>query len=224
MRLVLGLLLAVVVNYGLFTLMQKMIDSDGLEDRAYEDIRILEFVRLQKEEQAPETKRRERPKPPPPPEDPPPPPPNATPPKPQQPDTPQPQLSAPQIEVPLNITGGPHLGDFKADPAPAAPAPTAAPAVAAPQIDDEVVPLVRVPPNYPRIAQRRGIEGIVTVAFTIAADGSVRNPQVISADPSNVFDDAAIAAILKWKFKPRRVGGEAVDRRATQEIEFKMSR
>lgn len=222
MRILLGLLLAVLVNYGLFTLMQKMISPDGQEGRDYEDIRILEFVRLQKEDRELEIRSREKPEPPPPPEEPPPPPPDATAPQPEQPDVPQQQLAAPRIDVPMNITGGPHLGSFRADPGPST-APVAAPP-ATPQMDGEVVPLVRVPPNYPRMAQRRGIEGVVTVAFTITADGSVKDPVVVSAEPESVFDDAAIAAILKWKFKPRRVAGEATERRATQEIEFRMAR
>jgi protein TonB len=37
-----------------------------------------------------------------------------------------------------------------------------------------------------------------------------------------LFDREAIRAILKWKFKPRVVDGEAVERRATQTIDFKL--
>jgi protein TonB len=33
-----------------------------------------------------------------------------------------------------------------------------------------------------------------------------------------------LKAILKWKFKPKMVGGEAVERQATQEIEFKLAK
>ncbi|MCX4190607.1 energy transducer TonB [Methylophaga sp. OBS3] len=219
MRILLGLVLAVLVNFGLFTLMQKMTSTDGLTAREDEDIRILDFVRLQEEEAPPEEKRRQPPEKPEPPEAPPPPP-NADAPPPEQPDVPQPQLSAPNIDVPLNITGGPHLGDFKSAPAPdPGPAPSAQP-----QMDGEVVPLVRIPPNYPRMAQRRGIEGVVTIAFTITKDGRVKDPQIIKSNPENVFDAAALAAILKWKFKPKQVDGEAVERRATQEIEFKLAR
>ena len=61
MRLLLGLLLAVLVNYGLFTLMQKMTSSDGMVARDDEDIRILDFVRVKEEQTPPEEKRREPP-------------------------------------------------------------------------------------------------------------------------------------------------------------------
>jgi protein TonB len=181
---------------------------------------VLDFVRLKQEETQPETIKREIPKKPPPPEEPPPPTPTTAP-KMTQPDVQQPKMDMPRIDVPLNIAGQPYLGDFSAEPAPAA---SPAPAQPGPQMDDEVVPLVRIPPNYPRVAQRRGIEGVVTVAFTITRDGQVKDPVVVSANPENVFDNAAMTAILKWKFKPKVVDGEPVERRATQEIEFKLAR
>ena len=219
MRLVVGILLALVVNFGLFYLMEHMTNSKSIDRREIEEVQILDFVRLKKEEAQPETKKREVPKKPPPPEEPPPPPePAAT--QADKPDAPTPHMDIPAIDVPMNITGGPYLGDFAA-------APKAAPAPApnnAPMLDNEVVPLVRIPPKYPRVASRRGIEGVVTVTFIITKDGRVRDPKVIKAEPASVFNDAALRAILKWKFKPKYVDGQAVERQATQEIEFKLSR
>ena len=215
MRIFIGLLLAILVNYGLFTLMKEMTTSDSSLYRDDNEMLVLDFVRLKQEETQPETIKREIPKKPPPPEEPPPPTPKMT-----QPDVQQPQMDMPKIDIPLNIAGQPYLGDFSAEPAPA-PSPTP---VQGPQMDDEVVPLVRIPPNYPRVAQRRGIEGVVTVVFTITRDGRVKDPEVVSASPENVFDNAAKTAILKWKFKPKVVDGEPVERRATQEIEFKLAR
>lgn len=220
MRIFIGLLLAIVVNYGLFTLMKEMTTSDSSLYRDDNEILVLDFVRLKQEEAPPETVKREIPKKPPPPEEPPPPTPTTAP-KMTQPDVQQPKMDMPRIDVPLNIAGQPYLGDFSAEPA---PAPSPAPVQPGPQMDDEVVPLVRIPPNYPRVAQRRGIEGVVTVAFTITRDGRVKDPVVVSANPENVFDNAAMTAILKWKFKPKVVDGEPVERRATQEIEFKLAR
>lgn len=221
MRLAIGIILALLVNFGLFILMQHMTSSKDVDRRATEDIRVLEFVRLKREETQPETKKRELPKKPPPPEEPPPPP-KAPTPKTDQPKAPTPKLDVPQIDVPMNITGGPYLGDFAAAPK-SAPAPAPAPAEA-PMIDNEVVPLVRIPPKYPRVAARRGIEGVVTVSFIITKEGTVRDPKVLKAEPANVFNDEAIAAIRKWKFKPKLVDGQPVERQATQEIEFKLSR
>jgi protein TonB len=43
---------------------------------------------------------------------------------------------------------------------------------------------------------------------------------VIDSQPPRVFDREAIRAILRWKFKPRVVDGQAVERQATQTIDF----
>lgn len=220
MRIVLGLLVALMVNLGLFTLMQQMTSAKNIERHVTEDIRLLDFVRL-KRETTPEIKKRELPKKPPPPKTPPPPPktpaPQATKPK-----APAPKLDIPRIDVPLNIAGGPYLGDFSTAPK-VAPAAQPAPVIA-PLMDDEVVPLVRIPPRYPRAASRRGVEGVVTVSFTITKDGQVRDPKIVSAEPENIFDKEALNAILKWKFKPKVVDGQPVERQATQEIEFKLAK
>jgi protein TonB len=217
MRLAIGLLLAILVNFGLFTLMQKMTAEQNIGRQVTENIQLLDFVRLKRENKA-ETKKRELPKKPPPPQKPPPPP-KVPAQQVDKPKAPTPKLDMPRIDVPLNIAGGPYLGDFSNAPV-ALSAPTA---IAAPTMDD-VMPLVRIPPRYPRMASRRGIEGIVTVSFTITKDGQVRDPMVISAEPENIFDSAALKAILKWKFKPKVVDGEPFERQATQEIEFKLAK
>ncbi len=221
MRLTIGIILALLVNFGLFMLMQHMTSNKEVDKQVIEDVRLLDFVRVKREEAQPETKKRQMPKKPPPPDEPPPPPETPSPQTPK-PDAPTPKMDVPNVDVHMHLTGAPYLGDSAKAPA-AAPAPAPAP-VEGPIIDNEVVPLVRIPPQYPRVAARRGIEGIVTVRFIITKDGTVRDAQVIEAKPSNVFNDEAIEAVLKWKFKPKLVEGQPVERQATQDIEFKLSR
>jgi len=78
--------------------------------------------------------------------------------------------------------------------------------------DQDVLPLVRIAPEYPARAAARGIEGWVIVQFTITPTGSVRDPMVIEAQPRNVFDDAALKAIARWRYNPKVEGGVAVER------------
>ena len=85
-----------------------------------------------------------------------------------------------------------------------------------------VVPLLRVPPKYPARAADRHIEGWVKVEFTIQTDGSVDDAVVVSSEPENIFDDAALKAIGKWKFKEKIVNGVAVKQRAVQKITFNL--
>lgn len=66
MRIFIGLLLAILVNYGLFTLMKEMTNSDSSLYRDDNEILVLDFVRLKQEETQPETIKREIPKKPPP--------------------------------------------------------------------------------------------------------------------------------------------------------------
>ncbi len=209
MPLIIGLFLAVLVNLGLLTLMQQMTSAKKSERLITEDIRLLDFVRVKRDERL-EVKKRELPKKPPPPvkklS-----PPKMPSPKRSRPDVPTIKLDIPRIAVPLNIAGGPYLGDYIVD----------APVIVdKPEVDGEVLPLVRIEPRYPRAAARRGIEGTVTISFFITKDGRVRDPVVTSARPAAVFDKAAIKAILRWKFKPEIVNGQAVERQASQTIEF----
>lgn len=94
------------------------------------------------------------------------------------------------------------------------------PKPAAPKFATNLVPTIRIPPIYPAQALNQGIEGIVTVEFTIATDGSVKNPKIVKARPEKVFDDAVLQAIGKWKYPPEIVNGKAVEVRARIDIPF----
>lgn len=78
--------------------------------------------------------------------------------------------------------------------------------------DRDVVPLVRVDPQYPPRAKQRGIEGYVDIEFTIGPAGTVQDPKVIGADPQGVFDQNALRAVRRWRYNARMVDGEPVAR------------
>ncbi len=78
--------------------------------------------------------------------------------------------------------------------------------------DSDVVPIVRIRPQYPLRASERGIEGWVEVEFTISKTGTVKDPSVINSHPSSIFDRAALKAIKKWKYNPKIEDGEPVER------------
>ena len=79
--------------------------------------------------------------------------------------------------------------------------------------DRDAVPQVRIQPDYPIQARQKGIEGWVDVKFTVGADGSVRNPVVVNAQPKKIFDRAAIQAVKGWKYNPKIEDGRAVERK-----------
>ncbi len=91
--------------------------------------------------------------------------------------------------------------------------------------DTDAMPLVRVEPEYPIRAAQHGIEGWATVQFTITTIGTVKDAQVIDSSPPGVFDDAAIKAVLRWKYNPKVVEGTAVERRGVQvRLEFELEK
>jgi len=86
--------------------------------------------------------------------------------------------------------------------------------------DGDYMPLVRVAPIYPRRAQERNIEGWVILELTVTETGAVRDPRVISCEPSDIFNKAALSAALKFKYKPRVVNGKPIEVRG---VRYKMT-
>jgi TonB family protein len=93
--------------------------------------------------------------------------------------------------------------DAGASAAPAAPARTATPAAngeAGAQGGGSLEPLIAGVPEYPEAARARGLRGAVEVEFTVTPAGTVENPRVVTAEPRNVFDSAALAAVARRRY------------------------
>ena len=58
------------------------------------------------------------------------------------------------------------------------------------------------PPNYPRRALRRGIEGVVMVRVDVGPDGVPTSVGISSSSRSRDLDRAAIEAVERWRFRP----------------------
>jgi protein TonB len=84
--------------------------------------------------------------------------------------------------------------------------------------DRDTIPLVRIPPDYPQRAISRGITGWVQVQFTITGTGAVKDAIVVDSKPPRIFDEAALKAIMRWRYNPRVVDGVAVERVGVQTI------
>jgi protein TonB len=166
----------------------------------------------------------------------PPTPPKPEPPKPEPPKKQPVKKKAPVVPKQAELPKPQAVAEEK--PAPSIPAP--APSVSAPQpvsrpaaaptvvkseprISTGVVPLERVPPKYPARAASRHIEGWVKIEFTITTNGEVENAVVVESDPPEIFDDAALKAINQWTFKEKTVNGVAVEQRAVQTLQFKLT-
>ena len=76
--------------------------------------------------------------------------------------------------------------------------------------DGEYLPIFRAPPIYPRRAAERGLCGWMDLMYTVTSSGGTANP-VVTASSSSMFESSAKKAALKYKYKPRQVGGKPVD-------------
>jgi protein TonB len=179
--------LAFGVTFGLFYLMQALISkaSGKLDDPTGT---LIEFVRLKKDSDL-ELKKRKMP------EkkklEEPPPPPDLSMARSNRPDQGLEEMAF-AIDVDIDMAGGPNLG--------------------AAASDTDIVPIVRVNPQYPVRAAERGIQGWVEVQFTISAAGTVKDAVVLNAKPGTIFNRSALRAIQKWKYNPKIEDGEAVER------------
>ncbi len=186
-RLGIGFVLGTFITLFLFWFMQYMIETADrtLDENARGS--LVDFVRVQRDEQI---KREDR-----------------KPEKPPEPDTPPPQPPTPQldnldptaekiaiqaapVQTEIDMTGGFSLGVGEGD----------------------YLPIVKVSPIYPQRAQSRGIQGHCTVNYTVTNQGTVRDPSVVESDcTSSLFHRASVQAALKFKYKPRVIDGEAVE-------------
>jgi len=182
------------ITVGLFFMMQYLISNSGDRDLKKADTVVVEFARTRQdtETQVRERKLPEKIQ-------------NDAPPEP-------PEIDLTNIPKPnsagitnmgvmvsqVSLVGGPSLGG--------------------PPSDGEEVPLVRIEPRYPPRALSRGIEGWVQLEFTVSETGAVIDPKVIDAEPSSIFNRAALRAVERWKYKPKVVDGVPVPRSGVQVV------
>jgi protein TonB len=179
-----AIMIAAVATFVVFWMMQTLISSGNSVVNEESFGRLIEFVDVSQDEDV-QTKQRKVNKPPTPPVEPP------------KPDLPKPSMQAqsanafdmgsidlsPDLNIEAGLIGSGGDGDF--------------------------LPIVKVSPQYPRRALQKGIEGHVTVEFTVTALGTVIDPKVIDANPPNIFNRAAMNAVKRFKYKPKIMEGKA---------------
>jgi TonB family protein len=68
-----------------------------------------------------------------------------------------------------------------------------------------------VAPEYPRQALARDVRGEVRVRYTVGTDGRVKDAAITSSSPPGVFDEVALAAVRRWRFKPHEIDDQPVE-------------
>jgi protein TonB len=199
-------LLALACALGLFSLMYTVVHVSGHGAQKSETLQAIDFVRLRRDSQVESMERR---KPPPPPPKPPPPPAK------MRVETASVQggvgggFAMPNVNLNANVSGGTFLGQMGAG--------------GSGMFDGDIIPLQRIPPQYPRDAARNGITGWVQLEVLVNPDGTVRSARVLESKPKGLFEAAAMQAVLRWKFKPKVVNGQPVEQKGAQKIEFNLN-
>lgn len=198
---------ALAFTFAMFSGLQLMIHGGKYIADKGDTLPTIDFVRLKRTTEL-ETRQRQKPEKPPPPKQPPPP---------QlkvqvasKADVAPVKFNVPNLNLATNISGGPFLGTFSA-----ADAGNMAG-------DGELIPLVRIAPQYPRQALRDGISGEVVLEITVGPDGTVKSVRVKSAKPRGYFEPAATAAAYKGRFRPKVVDGQPVETKGEYTVKFNL--
>ena len=204
MKLILAFLCSIIVTGSIFAVMSSMVSSDGAQNNNQGEQTVIDFIRLKQDSES-RTKQRDK-KEPPKPKKPPMPPEQAS-----QQNTPMKQIAMrmPNITPDLSLANKSLLGDAQ---------------VGMGFGDGDVIPLVRMPAQYPSKAKRRNIEGFVKARLQVNTKGTVDSVEIVDAKPRGVFERSAIRALYKYKFKPQIIDGKPQPQTVTQTLEYSLGK
>ncbi|OOV86310.1 energy transducer TonB [Oceanospirillum linum] len=196
-----------------FVLLAEMVQMDQMQTLPEDNSAELSLFMLQDESDL-EVRKRARPEPP-----------EPAPEKPAMPSVSQPLQNMPVTEVPTPDLDLPDIAaesSFQLD----VDISQFQPGESAIQIAENPMPLSRVNPRYPRKALRRGLEGQVVLEFVVDANGDVVEDsiKIISATPKGLFEHSSVRALSRWRFQPKKQGGQGVPFRARQTLVFKLAK
>lgn len=208
MKTVLALIGAALITAAIYLLMDRMISRDRTRLASAYAVQPIEFVRTELEEQTRKKDRRRKP-----------------PPKPKEIKRVRSEVDAslhrtnalPQDIAAYNVTSllGEGAGVAMGQSLLAGSGESMAMVMAS-----DLTPVTMLPPQYPPAALSRALEGWVELSFLVTEEGFVRDPVVIDAKPRGTFDDAAMSAALRWRFRPVIKAGVPVAVRAYMQIDF----
>jgi protein TonB len=105
-------------------------------------------------------------------------------------------------------------------PPPAAPSVEPAAVTSPPRFD--VAYLRNPPPVYPPASRRTREQGRVLLGVLVNAAGEAETVEVRTSSGSSRLDQAAMAAVKRWRFEPARRGGTALAAWALVPIDFQL--
>jgi len=181
-RMIVAALFAIPVAFGLFAIMNKLIDRD-FENPDIKNRKVAEIVRPDEEIEV--NVKQEKPE------------------KVEDPEQPPPEMQPLEFDMDMDVD--------VINTAPTARVDVSISSSGMSSGDGEYLPIVKVAPIYPRRAQTRGISGYCIVEYIVTTTGAIREPVAVDCQPSGVFEKASVKAAAKFKYKPRVVDGEPIE-------------
>lgn len=80
------------------------------------------------------------------------------------------------------------------------------------------------PTRYPKIAQMRQWEGIVTLEVRVLANGSAGEVKIVTSSGHEILDESAVEQVKTWHFIPAHRGDKTVEDWVRVPISFKFKR
>jgi len=77
-------------------------------------------------------------------------------------------------------------------------------------------------PEYPALAQERGVEGDAKIAFALTPEAQITDVRVVKVSGSRLFGEAAMRAIRKWRFTPVTISGKPVTQQMIVDFVFRL--
>jgi protein TonB len=91
-------------------------------------------------------------------------------------------------------------------------------------VDSPVEVLASGPVPYPPLLRQSGVEGVVELEFVVDTSGRAEPRSVEVVRPARPeFEAAARRAVVESRFRPARLGGQAVRQRVRQRITFRLA-
>lgn len=200
---------ALLINLGLYLLMENMISRDRVRVLDLFDAQTIEFVRSPMEDETRTKDRRRKP-----------------PPKPREIKKPKAEVEdmASRSELPADFQaynvssllgegGGVGLGQRIVQGSGEGMKMVMA---------SDLTALAKIPPQYPPWALSRGLEGWVDLTFIVTEQGTVLDPVVVDSNPKGAFENSALAAVARWRFRPVMENDEPQPVRVFLHVDFEI--
>jgi len=88
-------------------------------------------------------------------------------------------------------------------------------------VEDKPELVKQVMPEYPEVARKAGVEGVVYVSFVIGTAGRVSDVRALRGP--EIFREAAVDAVKQFVFAPARHDGEPVAVRMSMPVRFRLA-